>query len=87
MKWRRPLILIGVAFGIFVAGMLYGVITVGVPAPDAPAEVQRAAERDVGISSWVMMGGLGLGVIGVVWLSIIAMSRASSRSREDECAP
>lgn len=55
MPWMISIAATGAA--LMVAGLLYGVLMVGVPYPD-PTPAQAVAERsNVAISGWVMAGG------------------------------
>lgn len=73
--FRMKFLLTMVFFGFIIAlgGLLFGVLTVGVPYQD-PSPIQAAEERaNLAISSWAMVGGtifLSLGVSGIAILGI-----------------
>ena len=65
---------IGLAGGL--AGVVYGVVAVGVPAQD-PTPAQAAAERfNLALSGWAMAVGGVVMVAGIVGMAVTAARRA-----------
>jgi hypothetical protein len=88
MKVMLALAATGLAVAI--GGILYGVVTVGVPYPD-PTPAQAAAERaNLAIVEWAMVGGGLLLLCGVVGMTIRVAGRllwpAEGSSQEDALA-
>jgi hypothetical protein len=79
MKWLIPASVITVGICIFVGGLLYGVLTVGVPTPDAPHPVAAQENRDVGRAGIAMAAGLALSALGVVGSAALAITRIARR--------
>lgn len=79
MRWQFPLILIAVATLVFVSGVGYGVVMVGVPTQDPTPAITAAEARDVSISGWAMLLGACLGVVSLLWFAVIGASRGFQR--------
>ncbi len=79
MRWRYPLILTAVSVGLFVVGLAYGVVMVGVPTQDPTPAIAAAEARDVSISGWGMLLGAFLFLVSVVWLAVIAIVKRARR--------
>lgn len=77
VKWLIPATVIAIVAGggLFAVGMLYGVLTVGVPTPDAPPAVAARENRDVARSGVVMATGLAVAAIGALGLAIVVIAR------------
>ena len=79
MHWRYPLILFALAVSVFVMGLVYGVVMVGVPTQDPPPSIAIAEARDIGISGWVMLLGTCLFLVSVVWFAVIGFIKLLPR--------
>ena len=66
---------------LFAGGFLYGVVTVGVPAPDAPPAIAAQEDRDVSRSGSAMAVGLAVSALGAVSLAVVAVRRLAGRGR------
>ncbi len=76
MRWSAALYVAGLGAVIAIGGLLYGVLTVGVPHPE-PTLAQAAAEKShLAISSWAMGGGIVVFVIGLLLFLAVAIVRA-----------
>jgi len=73
LKWLIPVLLIVVGVFIFVGGLVYGVVTVGVPSHDAPPEVAARENRDMYRADVMLVSGLGIGILGLGSLLIVAL--------------
>ena len=72
-------VLAGIGLAMAIAGFVYGVVAVGVPAQD-PMPVQAAAERfNLALSGWAMAIGGVVMVAGIVGMAVVATRRASGR--------
>lgn len=72
-------VLAGIGLAMAVAGFVYGVVAVGVPAQD-PTPAQAAAERfNLAFSGWTMAIGGVVMVAGIVGMAVAAARRASGR--------
>lgn len=69
----------GIGLAMAIAGFVYGVMAVGVPAQD-PTPAQAAAERfNLALSGWALaVGGVVL-VAGIIGMAVAAARRASGR--------
>jgi hypothetical protein len=79
MRWRYPLLLFALAVGLFLVGLAYGVVMVGVPTQDPTPAIAAAEARDIRISSWGMLVGACLFVVSVVWLAVITIAKRIGR--------
>ena len=72
-------VLAGIGLAMAIAGFVYGVVAVGVPAQD-PTPAQAAAERfNLALSGWAMAVGGVVMVAGIVGMAVAAARRASGR--------
>lgn len=72
-------VLAGIGLAMAVAGFVYGVVAVGVPAQD-PTPTQAAAERfNLALSGWAMAVGGAVMVAGIIGMAVAAARRASGR--------
>lgn len=83
MKWLIPTFACGAGLITFVAGLMYGVITVGVPTPDAPPAVAAREVRDADLGFAVAAAGMLLMAAGTVGLVAVAVVRLVRRRRRD----
>ena len=69
-------VLAGIGLAMAIAGFVYGVVAVGVPAQDT-TPAQAAAERfNLALSGWAMaVGGVAM-VAGIVGMAVTAARRA-----------
>ena len=69
-------VLAGIGLAMAIAGFVYGVVAVGVPAQD-PTPAQAAAERfNLALSGWAMAIGGVVMVAGIVGMAVTAARRA-----------
>lgn len=80
-KWLIPAAVIAGGGCLFAGGILYGVVTVGVPAPDAPPAVAAQEDRDVNRSGSAMAAGMALSALGGVSLAGVAVRQLAGRRR------
>jgi heme/copper-type cytochrome/quinol oxidase subunit 2 len=72
-------VLAGIGLAMAIAGFVYGVVAVGVPAQD-PTPAQAAAERfNLALSGWAMAVGGVVMVAGIIGMAVAAARRASGR--------
>jgi heme/copper-type cytochrome/quinol oxidase subunit 2 len=75
----RMSVVAGIGLAMAIAGFVYGVVAVGVPAQD-PTPAQADAERlNLALSGWVMAVGGVVTVTGIVGMAVVAARRASGR--------
>ena len=82
-KWLIPALLIATGACLFGGGLVYGVVTVGVPTQDATPEVAAREARDVGRSGVLMAAGLVTGAVGMAMLAVVAVVWAARRRVAD----
>ena len=69
-------VLAGIGLAMAIAGFVYGVVAVGVPAQD-PTPAQAAAERfNLALSGWAMAVGGAVMVVGIIGMAVVAARRA-----------
>jgi hypothetical protein len=79
-------VLAGIGLALAVAGFVYGVVAVGVPAQD-PTPAQAAAERfNLALSGWAMAVGGVVMVVGIIGMAIAA-SRGRAHGDENGICP
>ena len=72
-------VLAGIGLAMAIAGFVYGVVAVGVPAQD-PTPAQADAERfNLALSGWTMAIGGVVMFGGIVGMAVAAARRASGR--------
>jgi len=72
-------VLAGIGLAMAIAGFVYGVVAVGVPAQD-PTPAQADAERfNLALSGWTMAIGGVVMVAGIVGMAVAAAGRPSGR--------
>jgi heme/copper-type cytochrome/quinol oxidase subunit 2 len=72
-------VLAGIGLAMAIAGFVYGVVAVGVPAQD-PTPAQAAAERlNIALSGWAMAGGGFVMVAGIIGMAVAAARRVSGQ--------
>jgi len=79
MRWRYPLILIAFAVCVFVFGLAYGVVTVGVPTQDPTPAIAAAEARNNSISAWGALVGVCLFLVSLAWFAVIAVAKLLRR--------
>jgi hypothetical protein len=80
MTWRCGLWLVAAGITISLAGLLYGVVFVGVPYQE-PTPVQRSSEAfHYSVSGGILLAGVGITLLGLLSLAIRLLV-GSSRSR------
>ena len=77
-KWVTSIACV-VGVCLFGAGLLYGVLTVGVPTPDAAPSVAARQARDFHWAMIGMAGGLVILAVGLVLLAIVAIRGLARR--------
>ena len=82
-KWLIPMLLIAAGGCVFAGGLLYGVITVGVPTPDATPAVAAREARDADAAFLLMTAGFMVGAVGVAALVCVAVARLAHRRAPD----
>lgn len=86
-KWHIPALLIAAGMCMFAAGMVYGVVTVGVPTQDATPALVASEERDANRAGVLMAVGLVAGMVGLAALAVVAIVWAVRRSAQDTEPP
>ena len=76
---RYALRLLAIGALVTFLGLFYGVLTVGIPSPDAAPEVQQRERFHFGISKFLMILGICLLVFGLIGSVATILFRAVSR--------
>ena len=79
MRWRYPFILLALAIGLFVVGLAYGVVMVGVPTQDPTPAIAAAEARDGSISGWGMGVGACFFFASLAWFALIGIAKLVRR--------
>ena len=79
MKWLIPIMVLFAGVCVFASGMLYGVITVGVPAPDATPTFAAQERLDSDLAAIAMLAGLGISTIGGAGLAVLVVMRLTGK--------
>jgi hypothetical protein len=82
-KWLIPVLLIATGVCVFAGGLMYGVVTVGVPTPDATPAVAAREVRDADAAGLLVTAGLMIGAVGVAALTAVAVAQAARRRAPD----
>lgn len=79
MRFVKLIWISGIGILIFLAGIVYGTITVGIPYQD-PTEAQQANERlHLSITDWIMFTGLTVFVIGLLYVPVKIIAKRKNR--------
>lgn len=79
MRWRYPLTLFALAVGVFVIGLAYGVIMVGVPTQDPTTAIAAVEARDLRVSGCGMLVGSCLLMASLAWIAAIGIAKLVCR--------
>jgi hypothetical protein len=71
--WIIPTSVMLVGMFLFAASLLYGVITVGVPTPDATLKLSQRETRDLDCAEIMSCFGLAITAISFVWWCVAAV--------------
>lgn len=82
-KWLILSAVIAGGVCLSAGGLLYGVLAVGVPAPDAPPEVAAQEHRDASRAGTAMAAGLAVSALGGAGLAAAALTRLVGRRTSD----
>lgn len=80
VKWLVPVLLIAAGVCVSAGGLVYGVVTVGVPGPDVPPAVAARDQRNMDVSFRLVVAGAVVESVGAAGLAGVAVARAGRRS-------